>query len=117
MHAKSAAPFRDGQPNGRKSEMAFKPKLKGHAPELIKPRKPKILVYGASGVGKTWAALDFPDVYMIDVEGGATQPEYREKLAASGGLYLGRTMGRLRLMRSWGRYAPYRPSDMTARPS
>ena len=69
--------------------MAAKPKLKGHAPELIKPRKPKILVYGASGVGKTWAALDFPDVYMIDVEGGATQPEYRAKLAASGGLYLG----------------------------
>lgn len=69
--------------------MAAKPRLKGHAPELIKPRKPKILVYGASGVGKTWAALDFPDVYMIDVEGGATQPEYRAKLAASGGLYLG----------------------------
>lgn len=69
--------------------MASKPKLKGHAPELIKPRKPKILIYGASGVGKTWAALDFPDVYMIDVEGGATQPEYRQKLAASGGLYLG----------------------------
>lgn len=69
--------------------MASKPRLKGHAPELIKPRKPKILIYGASGVGKTWAALDFPDVYMIDVEGGATQPEYRQKLAASGGLYLG----------------------------
>lgn len=69
--------------------MAAKPRLKGHAPELIKPRKPKILIYGASGVGKTWAALDFPDVYMIDVEGGATQPEYRKKLAASGGLYLG----------------------------
>lgn len=69
--------------------MASKPRLKAHAPELIKPRKPKILIYGASGVGKTWAALDFPDVYMIDAEGGATQPEYRAKLAASGGLYLG----------------------------
>lgn len=69
--------------------MATKSRLKAHLPELIKPRKPKILVYGASGVGKTWAALDFPAVYYLDAEGGATQPEYREKLAASGGLYLG----------------------------
>lgn len=64
-------------------------KLLAVAPDTVKPRKPKILVYGASGVGKTYFALDFPDVYMIDVEGGATQPEYVEKLRASGGLYLG----------------------------
>ncbi len=64
-------------------------RLLGSKPELIKPRKPKILVYGASGVGKTVWALDWPDVYFLDVEGGATQPEYREKLRASRGLYLG----------------------------
>lgn len=64
-------------------------KLLGVTPELIKPRKPKVLAYGASGVGKTRFAIDFPGVYFIDVEGGATQPEYRERLRAAGGLYLG----------------------------
>lgn len=64
-------------------------KLLGVVPDLIKPRKPKILVYGASNAGKTWFTLDWPDIYFIDVEGGATQPEYREKLKASGGAYLG----------------------------
>lgn len=66
-----------------------KPKLLGVKPEEVKPRKPKILIFGASGVGKTSWALDFPGVYFIDSEGGATQPEYIEKLRASGGLYLG----------------------------
>lgn len=64
-------------------------RLLATAPELIKPRKPTILAFGPSGVGKTRWALDWPQTYMIDVEGGATQPEYREKLRASGGLYLG----------------------------
>lgn len=64
-------------------------RLKAKAPELVKPRKPKILVFGPSGVGKTTWALSFPDCYMIDVEGGATQPEYIEKLLAAGGMYLG----------------------------
>lgn len=64
-------------------------RLKATTPELIKPRKPKILVFGPSGVGKTTWALDFPNCYMVDVEGGATQPQYRDKLISSGGLYLG----------------------------
>lgn len=64
-------------------------RLKATTPELIKPRKPKILVYGPSGVGKTTWGLSFPNCYMIDVEGGATQPEYRDKLIQSGGVYLG----------------------------
>src|SRR6478736_9206124 len=65
------------------------PKLLATKPDLIKPRKPKILAYGGSGVGKTWMSLDFPNVYYIDSEGGATQPQYKEKLKASGALYLG----------------------------
>ena len=76
-------------PDGLQSKPKRRPKLLATAPELIKPRKPKILAYGASGVGKTSFAIDFPDVYFIDVEGGATQPEYREKLKAARGLYLG----------------------------
>ncbi len=34
--------------------------LKGTDPKSAKPSKPKILIYGKPGVGKTWAALDFP---------------------------------------------------------
>lgn len=72
--------------------MAIKPrelKLKGKPPEEIKPRKPAILLYGAAGAGKTWFSLDFPDVFYIDAEGGATRKEYRDKLIASGGHYYG----------------------------
>lgn len=64
-------------------------KLRGQDPKQAKPTKPKILVFGAPGVGKTWAALDFPSVYYIDCEGGANLPHYTDKLKRSGGLYLG----------------------------
>ena len=73
----------DGATTTRKS------KLLGTKAELIKPSKPTILIYGASGVRKTTFALDWPDVYFIDVEGGATRRQYREKLRASNGIYLG----------------------------
>jgi adenosyl cobinamide kinase/adenosyl cobinamide phosphate guanylyltransferase len=76
-------------PDGLQTKPKRRPKLLATAPELIKPRKPKILAYGGSGVGKTSWAIDFPDVYFIDVEGGATQPEYRKKLKAANGRYLG----------------------------
>ena len=66
-----------------------RPRLAGVKPEEVKPRKPTILLFGPSGVGKSWFALDWPDVYYIDVEGGATQPEYIHKLRASGGMYIG----------------------------
>lgn len=64
-------------------------RLKAKKPENAKPSKPKIIVFGASGVGKTWAALDFPSVYYIDTEGGANLPHYTAKLSKSGGVYLG----------------------------
>ena len=76
-------------PDGLQTKRRSSPRLLATAPELIKPRKPKILAYGGSGVGKTSFAIAFPDVYFIDAEGGATQPEYREKLKASRALYLG----------------------------
>ena len=34
-------------------------------------KKAKVLVYGEPGVGKTWFALTFPRVALIDTEGGA----------------------------------------------
>ena len=66
-----------------------RPTLRAVPPKLAKPAKPKVMVFGAPGVGKTWAALDFPSVYYIDVEGGAKQPEYIEKLEGSGAGYFG----------------------------
>lgn len=63
--------------------------LRGKDPKQAKPSKPKILIYGPPGVGKTWGALDFPSAYYIDTEGGANLDHYTEKLRNSGGAYLG----------------------------
>lgn len=63
--------------------------LKATDPKAAKPARPKILIFGKPGVGKTWASIEFPSVYYIDTEGGASLGHYTDKLAASGGLYLG----------------------------
>jgi AAA domain len=70
-------------------------KLVAVAPESVEPRKPKVLIYGPPGVGKTWASLDFPSVYYIDTEGGADLDHYRQKLRNSGGVYMGPDQGSL----------------------
>jgi hypothetical protein len=67
--------------------------LKATDPKEAKPSKPKILVFGKPGVGKTWTSLDFPSVYYIDTEGGANLSHYTDKLKASGGVYLGPDQG------------------------
>ena len=64
-------------------------KLKAKDPTTASPSKPKILIYGRPGVGKTWQALDFPKCYYIDTEGGADLPHYTEKLKKAGGVYMG----------------------------
>ena len=63
--------------------------LRAKKPKEQKPKKAKVLIFGPPGVGKTWTSLDFPNCYYIDVEGGATNPEYQDKLNNSGALYLG----------------------------
>jgi hypothetical protein len=70
-------------------------KLKAKPPEQAKTGRTKGLLFGPSGVGKTWFTLDFPDPYYIDTEGGARQAHYRDKLKASGGAYLGPDEGSL----------------------
>lgn len=77
--------------------MTVKPrsKLLAVAPESVEPKKPKTLIFGPPGVGKTWASLDFPSVYYIDTEGGADLDHYRAKLRNSGGVYLGPDQGSL----------------------
>ena len=68
-------------------------KLKAVPPKTEPPSKPKILIYGKPGVGKTFTALDFPSCYYIDTEGGALQAHYTDKLEKSGGVYLGPKQG------------------------
>lgn len=79
----------DGTVTKRKS------KLLAVAPETVEPSKPKVLIFGPPGVGKTWASLDFPSVYYVDTEGGADLNHYREKLRQAGGVYLGPDQGSL----------------------
>jgi hypothetical protein len=70
-------------------------KLKAVPPKSAEPKKPKILIYGKPGAGKTWASLDFPGCYYIDTEGGANLEHYTDKLKASGGVYMGPEQGSL----------------------
>jgi hypothetical protein len=75
--------------------MAVRSKLKAVDPKAAEPSKPKILIFGKPGVGKTWASLDFPKVYYLDTEGGADLPHYTAKLEAAGGVYFGPDQGSL----------------------
>lgn len=68
---------------------AKRSRLKAVTPKSSAPVKPKILIFGKPGVGKTWTALDFPSVYYVDTEGGAKEDRYIEKLEQSGGVYFG----------------------------
>lgn len=67
--------------------------LKAKQPIEVKATKPKFMISGESGVGKTFFALDFPKPYLIDSEGGATREQYQEKLKKSGGAYFGKEEG------------------------
>lgn len=49
--------------------------LRGKKPENIEKRL-KALFYGGAGVGKTMAAIQFPNPYLIDTEKGAENGEY-----------------------------------------
>jgi len=73
----------------------MKSKLKAIQPESAKASKPKVLIFGKPGVGKTWTSLDFPGVYYIDCEGGADMPHYTDKLKKAGGVYYGVEQGSL----------------------
>lgn len=67
--------------------------LKAKAPVDVIPTKPKFMISGESGVGKTFFALDFPKPYLIDSEGGATREQYQAKLKKTGGAYFGKDEG------------------------
>lgn len=69
--------------------------LKAKDPKTAEPSKPKMLIFGKPGVGKTWGALDFPSCYYIDTEGGADLEHYTAKLKKAGGVYMGPEEGSL----------------------
>lgn len=69
------------------------PMLKAVKPEVVKPSKPKFMISGKSGVGKTFFSLSFPTPYFIDTEGGAVREQYRNRMAEAGGVYFGKEQG------------------------
>jgi hypothetical protein len=73
--------------------MSTRSRLRAVAPQTAAPSKPKILVFGKAGVGKTWVAMDWPSCFFVDTEGGANLPHYTERLDRSGGVYLGPDQG------------------------
>jgi hypothetical protein len=58
--------------------------LKGIKPKSIEKRL-KVFFYGAAGVGKTTAAIQFPSPYLIDTERGAENDQYIRALDKAGG--------------------------------
>lgn len=67
--------------------------LKAVKPEIVKPSKPKFMISGKSGVGKTQFALSFPQSYFFDTEGGAVREQYMKKLIENKGVYFGKDQG------------------------
>jgi len=67
--------------------------LKAIKPEIVKPSKPKFLISGKSGVGKTRFAISFEKPYFIDTEGGAVRKQYMSSLINSQGGYFGKEQG------------------------
>lgn len=67
--------------------------LKAVKPEIVKPAKPKFMISGKSGVGKTLFATQFEKPYLIDTEGGAVREQYMAKLIEAKGAYFGKEQG------------------------
>lgn len=59
--------------------------LRGVQPTKIEKRL-KALFYGAAGVGKTTAAINFPKPYLIDTEKGAENDQYAKTIQRKGGV-------------------------------
>lgn len=61
--------------------------LRAKKPAMIEQRL-KALFYGAAGVGKTMAAIQFPRPYIIDTEGSTNKPQYVKQIEKVGGVVL-----------------------------
>jgi len=67
--------------------------LKGIKPEIVKARKPHVMVSGEAGTGKTMWALQWDGPFFCDTEGGATREQYVKRLKEAKGLYFGPEQG------------------------
>lgn len=76
------------KPTGRSRLLAV-------APKAAEPSRPKILLFGREGSGKSWFSVQFPRAYLIDTEGGANRGHYTDMLEHSGGVYMGPSQGSL----------------------
>jgi hypothetical protein len=61
--------------------------LKAKKPSVAECRL-KALFYGCAGVGKTYAAIQFPKPYIIDTEGSTNKPQYVRLIEKSDGAVL-----------------------------
>lgn len=59
--------------------------LRGKKPDAIQKRL-KMFLYSKAGVGKTTAAISFPNCYLIDCEKGSENTQYVRLLEKSGGV-------------------------------
>lgn len=82
-------------PDGMTTTKPRRSKLLAVAPKAAEPSRPKLCVFGREGVGKTWFSLQFPQVYFIDTEAGATRQHYTDLLEKAGGVYMGVPQGSL----------------------
>jgi hypothetical protein len=64
-------------------------------PKSAEPSRPKLCLFGKEGSGKTIFCLQFPNVYYIDTESGATRDHYTDLLEKAGGVYMGVQHGSL----------------------
>lgn len=67
--------------------------LRGIKPEIVKARKPHVMLSGEPGTGKTYFSLNWPAPYFIDVESGASREQYMKRLIEAQGLYMGPEQG------------------------
>lgn len=67
--------------------------MRGRKPEEIKRSKPKFIISGESGVGKSFYMLDFPKPFIIDTEGGTVEPQYVKKMKEVDAVYFGKEDG------------------------
>lgn len=58
--------------------------LRAKKPAAV-PSRLKTLFYGAAGIGKSTAAIQFPKPYWIDTEGSADKPQYVKIMEKQGG--------------------------------
>ena len=63
--------------------------LKGIKPTEVRTAKPKFMLSGKSGTGKSFFALNWPAPFYIDTEKGVTRKQYIDKLIKAGGVYMG----------------------------